>query len=115
MIEYHSGKRRPPFFRLDWKLTLADYLEANEAIVPEKYPGNSVLSENTLEGDRAAIAKLSREEREALVMTLVTLFNPDYGRNIPEEPSQEPNSVPDSFPTASPAPTQTRGCRFAEG
>ena len=102
LIEYHSVvKRRPAFFRLDWKLTLADYLGANEAIAPEKYPGNSILSENPLEGDRAAIAKLSREERETLVMTLVALFNPNYGRNI-SEPSQTPDAVPDSFPSAPP-------------
>ena len=34
LIVYHLlVKGRPPFYRLDWKLTLADYLGANELIL----------------------------------------------------------------------------------
>ena len=79
LIRYHVYvKGRPAQFRLDWKLTLADYLGANERIPLERYPGSDVLKTHPIEGDREAIASLSRQQRDRLVHTLVGLFNPNY-------------------------------------
>jgi len=104
LIRYHVYvKNRPPLFRLDWKLTLADYLtvtdpntgqlvSAHERINPGTYPGNDVLvgpivdSGNDgepkplkpLDGDRAAIARLSLAQRNRLLDVLTTMFNPTY-------------------------------------
>jgi len=45
-IRYHIFvKSRPPNYRLDWKLTLADYLDANEFISESIYPGHDLLGE----------------------------------------------------------------------
>jgi hypothetical protein len=77
LIRYHIYiKGRSPIYRLDWKLTLADYLNANETIYEASYPGNDSLKQNPLEGDRTAIAKLTRNQRNSLVQTLVNIFNP---------------------------------------
>ncbi len=76
LISYHTYvKGRPPNYRLDWKLTLADYLGANEWIREESYPGHDTLRQNPLEGDRAAIERLSRNQRNALVQALVNVFS----------------------------------------
>lgn len=97
LIQYHIYvKRRPTEYRLDWKLTLADYLGANELIEEEVYPGNDTLRENPIEGDRAAIGRLNRQQRDALVETLVSIFNPNYSArpapasNAPPQPSTAP-------------------------
>ncbi|MFM6050719.1 MAG: hypothetical protein ACKPA7_03580, partial [Sphaerospermopsis kisseleviana] len=68
-------KGRVPIYRFDWKLTLADYLNANEVIYEASYPGNDSLKQNPLEGDRTAIAKLTRNQRNKLVQVLVDIFN----------------------------------------
>jgi hypothetical protein len=76
LIRYHIYvKERTPIYRLDWKLTLADYLNANETMYDVSYPGHDSLRQNPIEGDRAAIAKLSRSQRNALVQVLTNLFN----------------------------------------
>jgi hypothetical protein len=41
------------------------------------YPGREVLRENPLVGDQKAIQQLNREQRDVLVNTLVSLFNPN--------------------------------------
>ena len=80
MIEYHSFRRgRSPRSRFDWKLTLADYLGINEIIVTDTYPGVRSLRTNPLNGDRAAIRAMGRQQRQQLIDTLVSLYNP----NIP--------------------------------
>ncbi|MBW4611685.1 MAG: hypothetical protein KME21_00065 [Desmonostoc vinosum HA7617-LM4] len=77
LIRYHIYiKERAPNYRLDWKLTLADYLGANEIMYDNTYPGNDTLKQNPIEGDRAAIARLSRRQRNALVQALVNIFTP---------------------------------------
>ncbi|MBD2421421.1 hypothetical protein H6G54_27840 [Anabaena cylindrica FACHB-243] len=77
MIRYHIYvKGRSPIYRLDWKLTLADYLNANETIYEASYPGNDSLKQNPLESDRTAITKLTRNQRNQLVQVLVDIFNP---------------------------------------
>lgn len=75
LISYHIYvKGRAPIYRLDWKLTLADYLGVNEIMQEETYPGYETLRESPLEGDRAAIERLNRQQRNALVQTLVDIF-----------------------------------------
>ena len=77
LIRYHITTRgRSPIYRLDWKLTLADYLGVNERMSSSIYPGADTLRINPLEGDIAAIQKLNRVQREALVQALVTTFAP---------------------------------------
>jgi hypothetical protein len=76
LINYHIYfKGRSPSYRFDWKLTLADYLNANEIIYESSYPGNDSLRQNPLAGDRAAIAKLTRQQRNDLVQVLVNIFS----------------------------------------
>jgi len=76
IISYHNYvKRRPPNYRLDWKLTLADYLGVNEMIDEKSYPGSDTLRKNPLESDRAAVKKLSLHQRNALVQALVDIFS----------------------------------------
>ena len=100
LIRYHLYlKNRPPTYRLDWKLTLADYLGVNEVILEPQYVGNDTLRENPLEGDRAAIKQLNRAQRDALVETLVTLFNPRYQEEIK---TPAPSTAP--TPSTSPNP-----------
>jgi hypothetical protein len=76
IIIYHSYiKGRAPNFRLDWKLTLADYLGDNEVMYENSYPGNDTLKKNPLEADKLAISKLTRRQRNDLVQALVNTFS----------------------------------------
>jgi len=77
LLQYHAyAKGRPPNLRFDWKLTLADYLGANEVMENTRYPGFETLQTNPIDGDRAAIARLTRTQREALIQALVSIFTP---------------------------------------
>jgi hypothetical protein len=72
LIRYHIYiKSRPVNFRLDWKLTLADYLGANERMPAATYPSADTLRTNPMQGDIAVIRSLDRTQRDALVQTLV--------------------------------------------
>ncbi|MEO0804832.1 MAG: hypothetical protein AAFY33_00875 [Cyanobacteria bacterium J06643_4] len=74
IIRYHLYiKNRPTTFRLDWKLTLADYLGAFERISAERYVDYG-LQDNPLEGDVAAIESLSLAERDRLANALYESF-----------------------------------------
>ncbi len=76
MIRYHIYiKERPTNFRLDWKLTLADYFGAFERISADRYPDYG-LRDNPLEGDRTVIQTLSPEQRDQLVNALYETFTP---------------------------------------
>jgi hypothetical protein len=80
MIQYHTFvKGRAPNYRFDWKLTIADYLGVNEAMSDNTYPGADTLRQNPLDSDRAAIKKLSRSQRNALVQALVNGFSKSSG------------------------------------
>jgi len=82
LIRYHIyTKGRSPIYRLDWKLTLADYLDANEPIYADSYPGNDSLKQNPLDGDRIVIKKLNRVQRNNLIQVLVNIFNPKNQSN----------------------------------
>ena len=87
LIRYHQYvKNRPLKYRLDWKLTLADYFGVNEPIREFRYPGSSTLQSNPLEGDRAVIKSLSRLQRNQLVDTLVSIYSGQ------QQNSSQPNS-----------------------
>lgn len=71
---YHTNVRgRPATSRLDWKLTLADYLGANLSMSPETYPEANGRPD-LLNADRRAIDRLTRAERNRLVETLVQVY-----------------------------------------
>ncbi|MEH2314300.1 hypothetical protein [Nostoc sp.] len=109
LIKYHIyTKGRAPIYRLDWKLTLADYLGANEIIYDTSYPGNDSLRENPLEGDRKAISRLTRSQRDALVQVLVNIFNPTSQNTL------SPNSNTTANPSTSttPQPPQRGGAEL---
>ncbi|MEO0688025.1 MAG: hypothetical protein AAFY76_23950, partial [Cyanobacteria bacterium J06649_11] len=76
LIRYHVYlKGRAPNTRLDWKLTLADYLGANEIMYDSSYPGSDTLKTNPINGDRTAIKRLNRSQRNTLIQVLVNIFN----------------------------------------
>jgi hypothetical protein len=76
IMRYHLYlKGRPATYRLDWKLTLADYLGVNDIMDLAAYPSREKLNINPMEGDIKAVQSLSRSDRDALVQTLTDLFN----------------------------------------
>lgn len=99
LIRYHVYvKGRSPNYRLDWKLTLADYLGANEVMPENVYPGADSLRQNPIARDRAAIASLNRKQRDALVQSLISVFNPNSAAPtaekdtpVPPQPSTAPS------------------------
>ncbi|MEM8638340.1 MAG: hypothetical protein AAGG51_05985 [Cyanobacteria bacterium P01_G01_bin.54] len=100
LIYYHTRvTRRAPFYRFDWKLTLADYLEAHETILPDRYPTATILTENPLESDRAILEGLNLQQRSALVDLLVVVFE----GKIPPPPTAAPE--PTTEPETAPEPT----------
>jgi hypothetical protein len=93
LIQYHLYvKGRPPNYRLDWKLTLADYLGANEWMVESAYPGADTLQPHPMAGDIAAIGHLNRAQRDALVDALVSVFSSTGARSTPSQPAPAPSS-----------------------
>jgi hypothetical protein len=77
-IRYHLYVQgRSPLYRLDWKITLADYLGVNEWMRAEQYPSASDLAVNPRDADIAAIQQLNRAQRDALVQALVDLYRGD--------------------------------------
>jgi hypothetical protein len=92
-VRYHLYvKNRPLNFRLDWKLTIADYFNLNEDIKAINYPGSSTLTTNPLESDRQIITKLNRQQRDRLVDTLIGIYNPqtETSSSTPSQPTQNP-------------------------
>lgn len=108
LIRYHMNvKMRPPNYRFDWKLTLADYLGANEYLVESSYPSNNSLRENPMERDRTAIQKLTRAQREALVDVLVSIFNTNRAQTKTPTPSASPSPQATPTPPTTSTPRQT--------
>lgn len=103
LIRYHVFvKNRPPGYRMDWKLTLADYLGVNQYLVESQYPGSTTLRTNPMESDRAVINKLTRKQRDDLVNVLASIFD----TNPSEAPTTKPVTAP---PPAKPVtPNNTR-------
>jgi len=103
LLHYHQRlKRRSPLFRLDWKLTLADYLGVNEPINPEQYPFARQLQPEPTSADRAALNRLNQSQRETLVNLLVRLYDGPAAQ--PPAPQPEPTPEPQPQPTPSPFP-----------
>ncbi len=103
-IQYHNGvKGRSPQFRLDWKITLADYLGMNDFLEPNTYPGKAFLKANPLEGDRALIQKLTRQQRDSLLQALVDIYTSGASQvtvsPLPPAASPGPPPIPASKPT----------------
>ena len=74
LIQYHLYTQdRPTNFRLDWKLTLADYLGAFDRMREAKYPHYG-LRQNPMLGDIAAIEGLDAQTRDRLVNMLYQAF-----------------------------------------
>lgn len=112
LIRYHVFvKNRPVFFRIDWKLTLADYLGVNEPIAESTYPGSDTLQTNPIEADITAIQRLNRAQRDDLVNILVSIFNPNSPELVDRLPTNRTNtnSVPPATPTNSPPPLPQPG------
>lgn len=110
LVRYHIyTKNRPITYRLDWKLTLADYLGANERMDVDAYPSATSLRTNPMSGDVTAIRSLTRAQRNALVNALVNAFNPNAITSEPQ-PETDPaltapvESVPAQPATPPPAP-----------
>lgn len=77
LIRYHIyTKGRPATSRLDWKLTLADYLGVNEFLQTDDYPSATALTINPIQGDTNVIRALTLLERNVLIKTLVAVFTP---------------------------------------
>lgn len=96
LIRYHIYiKVRPVNYRLDWKLTLADYLGANERMPASTYPSADTLRINPFQNDVAVVRSLNRAQREALVQTLVNVFTASDRPEPNSVPTpQRPNAVP---------------------
>jgi hypothetical protein len=107
LVQYHNSiKGRSPLYRLDWKITLADYLGLNEVIQPETYPGNAFLKKNPLESDRASIQKLNLSQRKALVQALADAFAGSPAASGTINPTATP-AASTSGPKAKPKSTST--------
>ncbi|MGB7086940.1 MAG: hypothetical protein WBD47_15380 [Phormidesmis sp.] len=88
IIRYHIyTKARSTVFRLDWKLTLADYLGAFERMSADDYPDYG-LTENPMTGDVAVIQSLDPALRDRLVNTLYETFT--TSAESPAEQSTRP-------------------------
>jgi hypothetical protein len=95
LVRYHLyNKNRFPNYRLDWQLTFADYLGANEVISSNDYPGNTTLKTNPLDSDRAVISKLSRNQRNRIIDTLLGIYNPQAVSQPEREEVTPPSSTP---------------------
>jgi hypothetical protein len=93
-------KKRTNRYRFDWKLTLADYLGANETIDPQTYPGSITLTTNPFETDVKAIRGLNRRQRQELVDLLAFIYKPQ----VTEKPAKTKIS-----PTPQPTPNDESG------
>ena len=73
-------------------------MQVNETIFENRYPGNQTLTINPLENDRKAISKLTRNQRNQLIETLLAIYNPNSeslpAKNPATDNLQNPSSVP---------------------
>jgi hypothetical protein len=110
LIRYHLYvKARSPYFRFDWKLTLADYLGANEPMgLVDEYPSAKTLKQNPLDGDTKQIRQLTLAQRNALVDALVSSFLPQRKAEPASPPAAQPAAQPSPQPSPSLAPVKPR-------
>ncbi len=100
-IRYHKDfKRRVLQSRLDWKVTLADYLGVNQSPRESNYPG-STLQTSPLKQDVEVIRQLSRRQRQQLVDSLVEIYSPQpqptTNQSVPNQTEETPS--PGSTPS----------------
>jgi hypothetical protein len=110
LVQYHSVKGRSPLYRLDWKITLADYLGVNDFLRPEVYPGNAFLKTSPLDRDRKVIQALNQSQRNTLISALVDgATGQDSSASVaePAAPAQ-PKAAPEApyKPTLAPLPAK---------
>lgn len=78
MMVYHlQVAGRSPTDRLDWQLTIADYFDANEPIIAQRYPGADRLTVNPYAQDKAVVQSLNRQQRQALLEAILLAFGGD--------------------------------------
>lgn len=108
MLYHIQLKGRSPTSRLDWKLTLADYLGANETMFTDAYPGATTYSPNPYDGDLKVMQSLSRAERNALLLALLNAFGGDPTPPTlyipPVTATEAPSLAPTPAKTALPKP-----------
>ena len=76
LLQYHSTVQyRPLRSRFDWKLTLADYMGANEWMDEERYP-DRFLQSNPFHQDIEVMRTLNRQQREDLIQALLMVLDP---------------------------------------
>jgi len=97
LIRYHQDvKKRPTGYRIDWLLTMSDYLGFNEPIKEGQYPGYSTLQINPMKDDIKIIRSLTRFQRRALLDFLVTLYAPveQMHKDIPSKDDSTKSDIP---------------------
>jgi hypothetical protein len=100
LIRYNQDiQKRPVQYRMDWKLTLADYLGANEPVKEELYPGRNTLTVNPYKKDLEAIRSLNRRQRNDLVNVLASVYNPQSTKPDTPQPSIQPSPQPSPVTT----------------
>ena len=108
LIQYHAFvKGRSTQFRLDWKITLADYLGLNERVLPETYPGYDFLKSNPINNDLTVVRQLNRAQRAALVQALVDAHTGRSAQGNSQQPSRS-QSPPEGTPGTLKLPTDPR-------
>jgi hypothetical protein len=109
LIRYHQDvKKRPTPYRLDWQLTMADYLGVNENMLSERYPGAGLLTDNPMEADIQLMRQLSRTQRSQLIDVLVSIYSPQPS---PSAPQANPSPSPAPSPAVAPKPTPLQPSR----
>ncbi|MEL7474795.1 MAG: hypothetical protein AAGJ55_01005 [Cyanobacteria bacterium J06555_12] len=77
VLLYHvRTKGRLTDSRFDWRLTFADFLEANEPIFADQYPPGSTEL-NPLNGDREHFQAMTRQDRNEFLAAILEV----YGNN----------------------------------
>jgi hypothetical protein len=110
LIRYHLyTKGRPPFYRLDWKVTLAEYLEVHRVMEETSYPSANTLRTSPVQGDIAAIKRLNRVQREALIQVLVDAFTPQSVSRPSPPVASPPVAQPPAVPVVTPPVKPARG------
>ena len=109
LIRYHLYvKGRSPFYRLDWKLTLADYLGVSGSLDESTYPSHNTLKKNPVDGDVAVIRQLNRVQRDRLVQALVDAFTPQTTGSAQVSPA--PSTAPErTSPSSQSDPVRNEG------
>ena len=101
-IRYHKDfKRRSPQYRLDWKVTLADYLGVNQSIRESNYPG-STLRTSPLAQDIEVIRQLSRRQRQQLLDVLVEIYNPKPQQTTNQSVPNQTEAIPEESSPSTP-------------